>query len=172
MWRLREIIEAAHPEWETNTTYAQNDEVRFGGNVYRNTTAGNTNGGKLPPVHTDGDEAYGSITWKFLHSGTGSMVITAVASATSATATVQTKSGFLPKAFVGSSGASTRWSEGAFSGVRGFPRAVAFYEERLYFAGTTHQPQTVFGSVSADFENHSPGTNDDDAVSLLLHQIR
>ena len=168
VWRLREIIEAAHPEWETNTTYAQNDEVRFGGNVYRNTTAGNTNGGKLPPVHTDGDEAYGSITWKFLHSGTGSMVITAVASATSATATVQTKSGFLPQAFVGSGGASTRWSEGAFSGVRGFPRAVAFYEERLYFAGTTHQPQSVFGSVSADFENHSPGTNDDDAVSFTI----
>ena len=168
VWRLREIIEAAHPEWETNTTYAQNDEVRFGGNVYRNTTAGNTNGGKLPPVHTDNDETYGSITWKFLHSGTGSMVITAVASGTSATATVQTKSGFLPKSFVGSSGASTRWSEGAFSGVRGFPRAVAFYEERLYFAGTTHQPQTVFGSVSADFENHSPGTDDDDAVNFTI----
>jgi len=167
-WRLREIVEAAHDEWETNTTYAQNDEVRFNGNVYRNTTAGNTNGGKLPPVHTDGDETYGSITWKFLHSGTGSMKITAVASGTSATATVETKSGFLPAGFVGSSNAKTRWSEGAFNGVRGFPRAVAFYEERLYFAGTTFQPQTVFGSVSADFENHSPGTDDDDAVNFTI----
>ena len=60
------------------------------------------------------------------------------------------------------------WSEGAFGLVNGYPRAVAFYEERLYFAGTTGQPQTIFGSVSADFENHKPGTNDDDAINVTI----
>jgi hypothetical protein len=60
------------------------------------------------------------------------------------------------------------WSEGAFGLINGYPRAVAFYEERLYFAGTTGQPQTIFGSVSADFENHTPGTNDDDAINVTI----
>lgn len=60
------------------------------------------------------------------------------------------------------------WSEGAFGLINGYPRAVAFYEERLYFAGTPGQPQTIFGSVSADFENHTPGTNDDDAVNITI----
>jgi hypothetical protein len=30
------------------------------------------------------------------------------------------------------------WSEGAFSEKNGYPRAVAFYEERLFFAGTVN----------------------------------
>ena len=60
------------------------------------------------------------------------------------------------------------WSEGAFSVKNGYPRAVAFYEERLYFAATPNQPQTIYGSVTADFENHKPGTEDDAAVNITI----
>jgi len=60
------------------------------------------------------------------------------------------------------------WSEGAFSEKNGYPRAVAFYEERLFFAGTVNQPQTIFGSVTADFENHEPGTDDDKGVNVTI----
>jgi hypothetical protein len=60
------------------------------------------------------------------------------------------------------------WSEGAFSEKNGYPRAVAFYEERLFFAGTVNQPQTIFGSVTADFENHEPGTEDDKAINVTI----
>ena len=60
------------------------------------------------------------------------------------------------------------WSEGAFSVKNGYPRAVAFYEERLYFAATPNQPQTIYGSVTADFENHEPGTEDDAAVNITI----
>ena len=73
-----------------------------------------------------------------------------------------------PDSSVGSSNANTRWSLGAFGGDQGFPRATAFYEERLYFAGTTGQPQTIFGSKNTDFENHTPGTNDDDAINVTI----
>jgi hypothetical protein len=45
---------------------------------------------------------------------------------------------------------------------------VAFYEERLYFAGTTGQPQTIFGSVTADFENQTPGILDDSAINITI----
>lgn len=45
------------------------------------------------------------------------------------------------------------WDEGAFSAVRGYPGAVAMHEQRLIFAGTSSQPQTIFGSVTGDFRN-------------------
>jgi hypothetical protein len=60
------------------------------------------------------------------------------------------------------------WSLGAFSGNTGYPRAVAFYEERLVFAGTNNNPQTLFFSASGDFENYKLGTADDDALIYTL----
>jgi hypothetical protein len=49
--------------------------------------------------------------------------------------------------------ATASWDEGAFSAVRGYPGAVAMHEQRLIFAGTASQPQTIFGSVTGDFRN-------------------
>ena len=53
----------------------------------------------------------------------------------------------------GSSTASTDWSLGAFSDTTGHPKCVSFFEQRLVFAGTTNQPQTLFFSRSGDYEN-------------------
>ena len=83
-------------------------------------------------------------------------------------ATVKNETGVLPDHVVGSDDATTKWSEGAFSIGNGYPRAVAFYEERLFFAGTTNNPQTIYGSVTADFENHEPGTEDDKAINITI----
>lgn len=83
-------------------------------------------------------------------------------------ATVKNQTGVLPDHVVGSDDATTKWSEGAFSIGNGYPRAVAFYEERLFFAGTTNNPQTIYGSVTADFENHEPGTEDDKAINITI----
>ena len=52
-----------------------------------------------------------------------------------------------------SSTASTDWALGAFSEYTGYPSCVTFYEQRLVFAGTTEQPQTLFFSRSGDYEN-------------------
>lgn len=60
------------------------------------------------------------------------------------------------------------WSLGAFSETTGYPRAVAFYEERLVFAGTSTQPQTIFFSQGGDFENFEAGVNDDDGMVFTL----
>jgi hypothetical protein len=83
-------------------------------------------------------------------------------------ATVKNETGVLPDHVIGSDDATTKWSEGAFSIGNGYPRAVAFYEERLFFAGTTNNPQTIYGSVTADFENHEPGTEDDKAINITI----
>jgi hypothetical protein len=64
--------------------------------------------------------------------------------------------------------ATPYWSEGAWSDVRGYPRAVTLHEQRLCFGGTTYQPQTVWGSVSGDFENFRRGTLDTDSFVYTL----
>ena len=53
----------------------------------------------------------------------------------------------------GSGSSSTDWSLGAFSDTTGHPKCVSFFEQRLVFAGTTNQPQTLFFSRSGDYEN-------------------
>ena len=169
LWRFRSPVEEYHDEWAAGTSYNDGDFVHYNGHVYKQTTGSTQNSGNSPPVHLSGAQTYnnGIIEWTYQHDGTGYVKITGYTSGTSVAATVE-GTGVLPDNVVGAANATKRWSEGAFSSVRGFPRAVAFYEERLYFAGTTHQPQTIFGSVTADFENHTPGTEDDKAINVTI----
>ena len=166
LFQFRERVEIGHEAWAASTTYAQNALVHHNGNLYKKTDSGSDSSGTQAPVHLEGTETYGVIDWEYQHSGTGFVKVTAVTNATTATAVVQTHN-FLVLPAVATDG-TTQWSEGSFSIKNGFPRAVAFYEERLYFAGTTNQPQTIFGSVTADFENHTPGTEDDDAINVTI----
>ena len=167
LFQFRERVEIGNEAWAASTNYAQNDLVHFNGNLYKKTDAGGSDAsGTQPPVHLVGTETYGIIDWQYQHSGTGFVKITAVTNATTATAVVQTDNSLvLP---VVATDGTTQWSEGSFSTKNGFPRAVSFYEERLYFAGTTEQPQTIFGSVTGDFENHTPGTDDDKAINVTI----
>ena len=64
--------------------------------------------------------------------------------------------------------ASTDFALGAFSTATGFPSAVAFYEQRLVFASTTQQPQTLFFSVGGSFEDFAGGVDADDALTYTL----
>ena len=166
--RFREILEIHHDEWAASTSYADGVTVRYNGHVYEQVTGSTQTSGNTPPVHLEGTETYGSLDWEYKHDGTGYLEITAFTSATVVTATVKNDTGVLPDHVVGSGNATKLWSLGAFGGDQGYPRAIGFYEERLYFAGTTGQPQTIFGSVSADFENHTPGTNDDNAINVTI----
>jgi len=166
--RFREVIEVVHDAWAASTGYAQNALVRHGNNVYKKTDSGTETSGTTPPVHLSGTETYGSLEWQFQHSGFGYVKITGYTSATEVTATFKNAEGFLPDSVVSSSNTTTKWSLGAFGGDQGFPKAVGLYEQRLYFAGTTGQPQSIFGSVSADFENMTPGTLDDSAVNFTI----
>jgi len=90
----------------------------------------------------------------------GTVKITAVNSATEAVATVEQP--------VGSLDATDLWSEGAWSEYRGYPAIVAFFEQRLFFANTVTQPQTIWGSKSAIFKDFTPGVEDDEAITLTM----
>lgn len=67
-----------------------------------------------------------------------------------------------------STDATKKWSEGAFSDYRGYPAAVAFYEQRLILAGTAYRPATLWGSEVDDYESFETGTADDKAYSFTL----
>jgi len=54
--------------------------------------------------------------------------------------------------------ASTDWDEQVFSSVRGFPSAVTFHEDRLWFAGTTSRPDGIFSSKVSEYFNFDVGT--------------
>lgn len=60
------------------------------------------------------------------------------------------------------------WAEGAWSAVRGYPRAIAFHEQRAIYAGTRYRPQTIIGSVIDDFENFRTSSLDDSAFSFQI----
>ena len=169
--RFREVLEIEHDEWAASTSYNDGDSVRYNGHVYEQVTGSTQTSGNTPPVHTEGTETYGAIDWEYKHDDTGYVEITAFTSSTVVTATVKEDDGgiaVLPDHIIGAANATKKWSLGALGGDQGYPRAVAFYEERLYFAGTTGQPQTIFGSVTADFENHTPGTEDDKAINVTI----
>jgi len=73
---------------------------------------------------------------------------------------------------MGSATASTDFALGSFSDTTGHPTCVTFFEQRLVFAGTTDQPQTVFFSKSGDYENMNENRGgtvaDDDAIIYTI----
>lgn len=51
--------------------------------------------------------------------------------------------------------ATWKWAHGAFSAARGYPSAVAFYQDRLCLAATTSDPDTVWMSEASSYEAYS-----------------
>jgi len=67
-----------------------------------------------------------------------------------------------------STNADLRWSEGCWSGYRGYPATCSFFDNRAVYGATAHQPQTLWFSASDDYDNFTEGVNDDDAFYLTL----
>ncbi len=49
-----------------------------------------------------------------------------------------------------------------------WPSCVSFFEQRSVWAGTPDNPQTLWLSVSGDYENLTMGTDDDDAMAYTI----
>ncbi len=73
---------------------------------------------------------------------------------------------------------TTDFDEQAWSAKRGYPAAVAFHENRLVFAGTIAEPDTIFMSQIGEYFNFDVGTaQDNEAIQLTaatgdVHEIR
>ena len=98
----------------------------------------------------------------FLHGGYAK--ITGVTDTTNATITIITA--------LSSASATADWRLGSFSDTTGHPSSVTFFEQRLVFAGTSNEPQTLFFSRSGDYENMDANIGgtiaDDDAIIYTI----
>lgn len=55
-----------------------------------------------------------------------------------------------------------------FTSANNYPRAVGFFEQRLFFGGTNVAPQTIFSTRSALLEDMTPGTADADGLRYTI----
>ena len=101
---------------------------------------------------------------RFVFLSAGYAKITGVTDTTNAVITIITA--------LDSASATANWQLGAFSDTTGHPSSVTFFEQRLVFAGTTDQPQTIFFSKSGDYENMDANIGgtiaDDDAIIYTI----
>lgn len=70
--------------------------------------------------------------------------------------------------------AKVNWRLGVWSDTTGYPSAVAFFEDRLFWGGPTSYPQRLDGSKSGDYENMAPSDTSgtiaaDNAVGYTLN---
>ena len=101
---------------------------------------------------------------RLLHIKDGHLKITSVTSTTVVVGTVIVDLGITTPV--------TDFALGSFSDTTGYPACVTFFEQRLVFAGTIAQPQTLFFSRSADYENfddqYHETVADDDAIVYTI----
>jgi len=106
----------------------------------------------------------------------GSRTITAVpdentfefTAGSSVTATSSAIGGGSPRIVTGA--ATTEFSEMSYSPLRGYPAAVTFHQNRLWFGGTLAQPDGIWGSKSGQFFNFDVGdASDNDALDLTAN---
>lgn len=146
-WTATLAIQASYDNgntWQTVTTLTSTDDANFniqGQSVvpalYRiDITGWSSSTSTTPPRVTltpDNQFVYGLVQ------------ITAVANDYSATANVVTP--------LYSTNATVFWSEGAWSDYRGYPQAVAVFQERVWYGATTFQPQRIWATQTNDLEN-------------------
>jgi hypothetical protein len=160
-FRMSELIRSKYDPWQSGDSVTSGELLYASTNVYESTGSGTT--GIRVPVHDEGTESDGSVDWIYRHSGSGYAVITAFTSAAEVTATVVSR---LPNS---ATSGTRRWSLGAWSQTTGYPGSVTFYEDRLWFAGNRENPQTLWASVTGDYENHKYGTTDDAALNYTIN---
>ncbi|GGD73889.1 hypothetical protein [Croceicoccus mobilis] len=154
------------PAWEPGMKGVSiGDKVRSDGKVYQAATAGTT--GSVVPTHGEGAAWDGSnkndlvndkgpygIKWTFLYERQGVVEITAVASGTSATGTVQKR---LADSLT--SVPSYRWAHQAFSNAQGWPSLVLHWAGRQIHVKDFDIVGSVVGDYGGGTVNFSARTN-------------
>jgi len=101
---------------------------------------------------------------KFIKVNNGLLKITAVTSTTVAKAEVL----HVLDSTTAAVGGLWTLEVASWTAARGYPVALAFYEQRLFYGGTDSQPQTIWGSVIDEPENFAIGTNDSDGLDFTI----
>ena len=154
-WTLSEVDFAeTGPYMDTNTTTTTLTPASSGTGTGVNITASSTTG------INGGDGWQTTDVGRILKFNSGEAVITARTNTTVVVCTIT-------KAFTNTD-ATAAFNLGSFSDTTGHPSVVTFFQQRLVFAGTSDQPQTMFFSKSGDYENMTAGTDADDAMIYTI----
>jgi hypothetical protein len=164
LFRL-EPINITTPPWETNKSITASNLRKSDGKYYEATNTATT--GSVRPIHEEGTESDGAVTWEYLHPGYVIVKITAITDAQTATCDI-IGPGIAPAEVV--AGDDCRYRIGAWGTATGaaFPYKVAFWRDRLWFAGN----QQIYASVAGDYSSMSPDTLGeilaDNSISLTI----
>ena len=168
---VRKLSRTGHTAWTLTEVDFQNGPFMDHNISTTTLTAGHTavgSSGNLTLSSTTGvnnDQGWLSTdVGRLVHFKDGHYKITARTSATVAVSTCI--------ASPSSGSASTDFALGSFSDTTGHPSCVTFFEQRLVFAATLSQPQTLFFSKSGDYENMDDNYHgtvaDDDAIIYTI----
>ncbi len=101
----------------------------------------------------------------FVNVNGGLFQITAFNNATSVAAEIRVS----PSALLASPPGAWSISQSAFSATLGYPRCGALHEQRLWLAGTTYAPQTLWASRIGEYLDFESGLSDADGFSYKLN---
>lgn len=148
--------------WTTNESLSVGDRRVYGEYTYE--LVSGSNAGEEPPQHTSGKARVNNSTiWRYIGDNVGIVRITAVASGTSATATVLRR---VPQSCVDEP--TYRWSEGAWSDRYGYPSALEIFDQRLVAAATGTDPRTVWFSAVGSYSDFLDGTKADEPFAYSI----
>lgn len=148
--------------WTSNESLSVGNRRVYGEYTYE--LVEGSNAGEEPPVHTSGKARVNNSTiWRYIGDNTGIVRITAVASGTSATATVLRR---VPQSCVAEP--TYRWSEGAWSDLYGYPSGIEFYGQRMVASATPTDPRTLWFSAVGSYSDYLDGTKADDPFAYAI----
>jgi hypothetical protein len=146
---------AAIRSWVEKENYTSGEIVYSDGHYYLCVSSGSA--GNVQPIHTSGTRSDGKISWRYLHSGTGSATITSVKSPTELTAVADS---YLPVTQWGKNSYiwdNFQWSMWGYKNQ--WPSQVFVYKSRLCYIFTAPGYGTYFSASKTD-EYNDFGTDD------------
>lgn len=165
--QLVTINAAVYAAWNTDSQYFTGDRVTHSSKIWE---AKRDNQGVTPVEGDDWTEYSDTTVGPFTASDVGSVIgvngglirITQFVNTKRVRGTVLKKLESIIQALASS------WTlqRGAFSASTGYPRCVLFYKQRLVFANTSDQPNTIWFSRTGSPKNFLETTNDADAFSV------
>lgn len=171
-WQLDTSTDDDVATWTGNTSITEGTEIRStNGFVYELVELpSGANTGVNPPEHAEGtvQTEIDGPKWLFKHDGSGTVKITAVTDARTATAEVQRD---LPNSTTLDDG-TYRWREGLWSGVQGYPRAIGDVEQRHAYGGADASPRFVSLTTAGTQTDMRPSTIADKSFTTIAPTLR
>ena len=156
---VRTLSRTGHTSWTLS-------EIEFVDGPYLSANTGSTT---MTPAATTGlDQTLTASNGTFASTDVGRLINFSSGYAKIITYTSSTVVKIDIKSDFSATTATTDWKLGTFSDTTGHPSCVSFFEQRLVFAGTTNEPQTLYFSKSGDYTNMTAGTNADDAMIYTI----